>query len=173
MADVDTERELARQSKRRDLQERLTRVSGEIDASARGAAAMARVNEDARRIRDALQTELNALGSPANPLDSYGRYSALDRSLDTEREFVKAHAYAWLVQNPMTIRTAMVARMEELAVDYAATKSPSRRWVLLRYESVLAEWIANAAEARRCGLNWEAFRDYILALGRDGALGLR
>jgi hypothetical protein len=134
---------------------------------------MARVNEDARRVRDALQAELRSLGGSASPLDRYGRYSALEEAMFAEREHVKGLAYDWLAANPTASFAAAAARMEELAVGYASSRPAGQNWVLHRYESVLAQWMANAAAAKLCDANWEAFRDYVLTLGREGALYLR
>ncbi|WP_163998691.1 hypothetical protein [Pyxidicoccus caerfyrddinensis] len=162
----------AMEARRRELMTQLARVRGYLDASAASSKYFARINQDTQVQRDELERQLRELdaGGTAGLTDDWGKYSALELAAQEDRYAAKAGCYDWLVAHPMATLAEAAAELERLMLE--ARSAAGRPWLLLRGEGLVREWQANAfARGLIPEDDWAVFRDWLLVIGKDAALG--
>ncbi|WP_163869604.1 hypothetical protein [Myxococcus eversor] len=160
------------ESRKRDVSCALARVRGELDAAGASARHFATVGQGLQVRRAELEGEMQALAASgvAGLTDDWGKYSALELAAQEERYPAKALAYDWLVAHPTATFLETAGELERLMLE--ARTAAGRPWLLWRADGLLREWQANAvARGHVAGNTWEAFRDYLLVIGKDAALG--
>ncbi|MBZ4402425.1 hypothetical protein [Myxococcus sp. AS-1-15] len=159
------------EARRRDVTCQLARVRGQQDAAASASRHFAGVGQALQVERAGLEGELQVLQAGGGGLtDDWGKYSALELAAQEERYPAKSAAYDWLVAHPAATFLEAAGELERLMLE--ARTAAGRPWPLLRADGLLREWQANAfARGLVPGNTWEVFRDYLLSIGKDAALG--
>lgn len=107
--------------------------------------------------------EVTALADTALPVDTYRKVSLIEREALPERTRVKGRAFDYLFENQDATFETIVEIMD-------TEGGPDR---LHNYAGVVRRYIKNAFEAGMIHEpTWEAFRAFVLFIGKAQALGL-
>jgi len=173
----------AKEARIRDLRTQIARINGQISASTVLASSLSRVNQDSTMQKQELETELRKLedsGSVAS--DDWGKFSSVEKAAFDERYAGKVYMLQWLQSHKSASFEQVVSEFETKMLEFRASPiindeglqvRSGRPWLIQRGDGLIREWITNALDKKLIPSDsWEAFRDFILAITFEEAMGL-
>lgn len=156
--------------KRRELRIRLSRLRGQLDASAAASRFFARVNQDTQLLKVEAEADLLALdesGAPAT-LDGWGEFTPLDKAARAERLAGANSGLDWLDDNLTSTQADFVAAVQ---AGLEARRVADGRQARIHTAAGIAEmWLRTAIQEGKA-TDWPSFRERLLAaVDRETAL---